>query len=305
MDEASAVPDSLAKRVFGVASVTDDATVVSRRVREGLSGNVVREVQERLGLSQASLARMLGVTPRTLQRKASAHARIGAEASDRAARLIRIFDRAVAVHGNGDRARAWLRTPVPALGGEAPLGWLDTDAGSRGGASRAGPHRARCVQLDSVVTTAWRLCSSRWAATAFDGEGARRHGGRWNTVGTPLVYTSESRALAMLEVVVNTSSVTPPLDYVALRVEVPESQILVMDAGRLPPGWRRHPAPSALARIGDAWAKAGLSLALAVPSAVVPAETNLLLNPLHPAFGALETGAPEPVSFDTRLFGTR
>ncbi len=55
--------------------------------------------------------------------------------------------------------------------------------------------------------------------------------------------------------------------------------------------------------IGDAWIRAQRSLALRVPSAVVPEEYNLLVNPVHPRFSELRIiGSPEPVVFDPRLF---
>ena len=50
---------------------------------------------------------------------------------------------------------------------------------------------------------AWRLVKARHAAGAFDGEGARLHGGRWNSRGARVVYVSSSRSLAALELLVH------------------------------------------------------------------------------------------------------
>jgi RES domain-containing protein len=45
------------------------------------------------------------------------------------------------------------------------------------------------------MPTVYRICKTRYAASAFDGEGAFRFGGRWNTRGTRLIYTAGSLAL--------------------------------------------------------------------------------------------------------------
>ena len=74
-----------------------------------------------------------------------------------------------------------------------------------------------------------------------------------------------------------------------------------LDPKRLPANWRRAEPPSALARLGAAWAVEANSLLLEVPSAVVPPETNFVLNPRHPEFGSLEIGAAEPFDLDARL----
>jgi RES domain-containing protein len=146
----------------------------------------------------------------------------------------------------------------------------------------------------------WRLCKRRQAA--FDGEGARRAGGRWNRRGTAVVYTSETLSLAALELFVHCDPTLLPDDLVAIESEIPEGlAIRRVDAAPLPRDWRRYPAPEALAAIGSDWANGLATAALSVPSAVVLRERNVLLNPAHPDFRKIRVGRPEPFSLDARL----
>lgn len=146
----------------------------------------------------------------------------------------------------------------------------------------------------------WRLCRRRH--TAFDGEGARRAGGRWNPRGLAIVYTSESLALAALELLVHCDAALSPADLVAISADIPDSlPIERIERAQLPGDWRLYPAPEALARRGSEWAETGRTAVLSVPSAVVPRERNLLLNPAHTDFRRIRLAAGEPFSFDARL----
>lgn len=151
------------------------------------------------------------------------------------------------------------------------------------------------------MTSAWRIVKAKHAATAFDGEGARLFGGRWNSPGTPLVYLAESRSLALLEVLVHLAGEAVLASYVRFSVEFEDQQCLELDPNLLPEDWRGSPALVALQHIGDEWAKEGRSLLLAVPSAIVPEERLYLLNPRHPELGRVEIGEPEPTHMDVRL----
>ena len=151
------------------------------------------------------------------------------------------------------------------------------------------------------MVAAWRIVKARYAATAFDGEGARRAGGRWTSVGRRAVYVSGTAALAALEVVAHLDSTAPLAAWSLIRVQIPDRLIEAVDATTLPRGWRRYPAPAALRALGDAWLDAGRSAALRVPSALVPVEVNFLLNPRHPDFRLIRIGAPQAFPIDPRL----
>jgi RES domain-containing protein len=147
----------------------------------------------------------------------------------------------------------------------------------------------------------WRVCSRRHRA--FDGEGARLYGGRWNHHGARVVYTSGSLSLAALEYFVNLDPDLMPPGLVAVSADIPDGvrvqQIRVRD---LPRNWRDAPAPEALRDLGTTWVSRGASAVLAVPSAVIPEDRNYLLNPAHPDFRRIRIGGPEPFRFDPRMW---
>jgi RES domain-containing protein len=151
------------------------------------------------------------------------------------------------------------------------------------------------------MPTGWRITKSSRAATAFDGEGARLHGGRWNSPGTAMVYTAQSQSLAALELLVHLQSSEILAAYSSIAVTFSDRLIEVLDPAALPRQWRRFPGPVALQEIGDRWVVANRSVVLQVPSALVPAETLFLLNPGHADFAKLEIGSPIPFEFDQRL----
>jgi RES domain-containing protein len=148
----------------------------------------------------------------------------------------------------------------------------------------------------------YRLVKRKWLQTAFDGEGARLYGGRWNSKGKACVYLASAESLAMLEVMVHLDDYRLLTHYALLEVAIPENALMRLPADSLPEDWMEEPAPSSTAEIGDSWLESQSSLALVVPSVVVPRETNYLINPNHPDFQALADSARE-VSFtpDKRL----
>ena len=146
----------------------------------------------------------------------------------------------------------------------------------------------------------WRLCSKKHAA--FDGEGARLAGGRWNLPGTPVVYTSATLSLAVLELLVHVDVAMVPAELVTVLADVPDAlRIEQVDIDRLPRGWHRYPAPEALAEIGTRWARELRTPILSVPSAIVPHERNYLLNPLHPDHRRVRVGRVERFMLDPRI----
>ena len=141
---------------------------------------------------------------------------------------------------------------------------------------------------------------TRYLATAWDGEGARRTGGRWNSVGTAVVYTSATLSLALVETLVHLPSGVLPA-YSAIRVGFDDSVVEILGDEDLPADWRADPAPASTRTIGDEWVVAGRSAVLRVPSVVVPMEFNYVVNARHPDFARLTAGAAMPFPFDPRL----
>jgi RES domain-containing protein len=148
----------------------------------------------------------------------------------------------------------------------------------------------------------WRLSKIKYATTAFDGEGARRAGGRWNSKGTAIVYCSATLSLTALETLVHMDVADFGSSRAAIRVEIPDNIAMErIEVTQLVPDWRDTPAPSSLATLGDQWAAEGKTLLLLVPSAVVPQEKNILLNPRHVDFAKIQIFPPEPFVLDARL----
>lgn len=148
---------------------------------------------------------------------------------------------------------------------------------------------------------AWRIVKERHAKRAFDGEGARLYGGRWNSPGVGVVYASESRALATLEVLAGLQTNSPLPEYVLIPTEFDDSLVIVVETEQLPENWRKSPPASSTQRLGDDWIAGGKSVVLRVPSALVPQESNYLFNPRHPAFSEVRIGRPEGLAMDPRL----
>lgn len=148
----------------------------------------------------------------------------------------------------------------------------------------------------------WRLCQERFASAAFTGEGARLNSGRWHRAGVPVIYTATTLSLAALEVLVHFDHDLIPSGFVAFAVEIPATVRLQRLTGKqLPTNWRTLPAPDETKDLGTRWIKSRKTVGLVVPSALVPQEQNVLLNPTHPDFAKLRIGAPEPFAFDPRL----
>ena len=151
---------------------------------------------------------------------------------------------------------------------------------------------------------AWRVVKRKFLESAFDGQGARRAGGRWNSPGRSVIYTAESSALAILEILVHVE-ISLLSHYVFIPVHFSEEQTTRIDPANLPQGWRSHPGPDDLRRIGDGWLESCSSLALQVPTAVAPTGWNYLLNPAHPDFSRLDIGDPADFKLDSRFMDLR
>jgi RES domain-containing protein len=147
---------------------------------------------------------------------------------------------------------------------------------------------------------AWRIVKERHAATAFSGEGAARTGGRWNSRGVRVVYTSGAQSLAALESLVH---LNPPVrfTYVAIRAKFDLALIETVPLSALPRAWRVEPPPPSTKALGDRWVREARSAVLALPSVIIPAELNYLLNPAHPDFKKISIGQPARFKFDPRL----
>jgi RES domain-containing protein len=149
---------------------------------------------------------------------------------------------------------------------------------------------------------AFRLCKTKHLATAFTGEGARIAGGRWNSPGVAVVYTSSSLSLATLEVLVHLDD---PESFARMfswfAMEIPDELVEVLDESKLPSTWCADETTAATQVIGDAWVRSQRTAVLAVPSVVTPGERNYLLNPSHPQISGIRFASPQAFRPDPRL----
>ena len=119
-----------------------------------------------------------------------------------------------------------------------------------------------------------------------------------------MVYASETLALASLEVLVHCDMDLLPRDLVAVEIEAPKTiRVQEVQALELPRAWRAYPVPRRLQQIGNDWLDQRLSAILRVPSALVPTESNFLINPLSKDFRNLRVMKRIKFNFDQRLEG--
>ena len=159
-----------------------------------------------------------------------------------------------------------------------------------------------------MLVTAYRLVRRTRAKDAFTGEGSRFFGGRWTPKGLPAVYCSQHLSLCVLELRVNQDRFLAQEGYrfftVTFHSTVLESLSLA-DALR---GWDKTKLSSirltVAQRFGQTWFSEKRSAVLRVPSAVLPQESNFILNPLHADFRSIRIGRPTPIRLDSRLWRT-
>lgn len=148
----------------------------------------------------------------------------------------------------------------------------------------------------------FRLSKSKFA-NDLSGKGAEKSGGRWNSKGTALVYTSASRALCTTEIAVHTPLGNLPLDYTIISIEIPDDiRIQEFASADLPADWKSIPHAHSTQEIGDRFVTDEIFAVLKVPSVIVQDEYNYLINPAHEDSRKIKIKAIEPFNFDERLF---
>jgi RES domain-containing protein len=136
----------------------------------------------------------------------------------------------------------------------------------------------------------------RAVRAAADYSGAMLAGGRWNPIGTPMLYTAKHLSLACLEILVHLDKSELPRDYVWSWTDLPQNpeRLQFDDLNHV----------SSCQAAGHSWVRTAGELAVQVPSVVIPAESNFLLNPAHEGYSKLFWDEPRPFRFDPRLFGS-
>ena len=158
------------------------------------------------------------------------------------------------------------------------------------------------------VQAVWRIAldAPMFKADDLSGEGAKKSGGRWNKKGTPVLYTSESIALACLETLVHINAQGLPLTRYLVRIDIPMrvwNLAKKLNAKTAGIGWDAMPAGTASIERGQKWLQSNASALLLVPSVVIPQASNVLINPLHPDIKLIKAKKIEKFSYDPRLVG--
>ncbi len=144
--------------------------------------------------------------------------------------------------------------------------------------------------------TVYRCSLAKWAAD-LSGTGAYLYGGRWNTRGTPLLYTAENNVLAAFEVALRIPLDQISKNYVMIPIDIPDDAEVFTP--RLPTNWYTDAAITQ--KVGDQFAAAAKHLLMKVPSALMTDAYNYLINPAHPLMRNVRAQAPRPILFDKRL----
>ncbi|WP_373496306.1 RES family NAD+ phosphorylase [Aquiflexum sp.] len=147
----------------------------------------------------------------------------------------------------------------------------------------------------------FRLSSNRYA-NDLSGKGAELYGGRWNSIGTPIIYTASSRALAMAEVAVHLHIQKIPKDMMMVELYLPADSITSLPFQELKNNWEMFPYSIQTQQFGDDFIKENRFLGLKVPSAVVNGDFNFLINPRHVEIQKIKVVNFSPFRFDSRIF---
>jgi len=149
----------------------------------------------------------------------------------------------------------------------------------------------------------YRIEREKYLLQTLSGIGASLHSSsRWNSEGTRIVYTSQSRSLAMLEALVHLDSSDLPSDRFVVEIIIPDNvRISTLSKKTLPKNWYQNPADKSSQLIGDSFIISSTAAVLKVPSAIVPEEFNYLINPMHPDAKRIKISRKTKLAFDPRL----
>jgi RES domain-containing protein len=157
------------------------------------------------------------------------------------------------------------------------------------------------AQVLDRTLTCYRIGDPKGAWPIFSATGSTLAPGRWNTPGSPMIYTSRHYSTALLEKLVHGSGHLPPNQHF-IEITLPRGLTYEVFSAPAVPGWDSMPATISK-DYGERWCLDGRSAVLMVPSVVARVDTNVLVNPAHPESALIEASLHQPVHWDRRLFG--
>jgi RES domain-containing protein len=138
-------------------------------------------------------------------------------------------------------------------------------------------------------------------ADDLSGAGARINGGRWNHVGVECLYTSESRALAVLEYTVNVNIHSIPRAISITTIDIGNLSVRELMESDLPGDWKKSPAPASTKNFGSKLIRKAVQAILKIPSSVISEEFNYVLNPTHVDFKKFRVLNISDFVYDVRI----
>ena len=157
------------------------------------------------------------------------------------------------------------------------------------------------AQILDRTLSCFRIGDPRGAYPIFDATGSTIAPGRWNTPGSPIIYTSEHYSTALLEKLAHGSGRLPPNQHY-VEITIPRGLSYETFSAPTLPRWDSMPATVSKA-FGEQWCAEKRSVILMAPSVVARLDRNVLINPAHPDFAKIESSLHQPVYWDRRLFG--
>jgi RES domain-containing protein len=130
----------------------------------------------------------------------------------------------------------------------------------------------------------FRIVKSKSRTNDLSGTGAYNTGGRWNSKGTYMVYTSENSSLAYLETLVHFEETDYPTNLFIIKIEIDKkAPVHTVADNEYPAAWKQLELLDNK-KLGDQWMNEKKFLAIKLRSAINEFEYNYLLNPLFPRF---------------------
>jgi len=146
----------------------------------------------------------------------------------------------------------------------------------------------------------YRIASPKYIED-LSGSGSKQYGGRWNDIGIAMVYFAQSRAMAVMEVLVHLRPEDIDKDFILAEFEVSDESILTINISDLPENWKEESEIEVLKEIGNKFIKDNKFLLMKVPSVIIEEDYNLIFNPNHPQAHKIRLVEKRVFKFDIRF----
>ena len=146
----------------------------------------------------------------------------------------------------------------------------------------------------------YRISSPKYIED-LSGAGSKQYGARWNDKGVAMVYFAQSRAMAVMEVLVHLRPDDIDKDFILAEFEILDDSILTINVNDLPENWKEESEVETLKQIGNKFIKDNQFLLMKVPSVIIEEDYNLVFNPNHPHSNKIKLIEKRIFRFDVRF----